>query len=217
VQAFDIVPKPEIPHPTQLQDLTAVPNPKGQFALFEFTGALPRAKLYSQWQVSTNDNATLSQLGSRTFDPQKTVLVASPLPQPAATPADQTGSVEFASYAPKKIVFHTKADFASVLLLNDKFDPSWTVAVDGKPAELLRCNYIMRGVSLPPGAHTVRFDYVRPAGPLYVSLAAIALALALWAVVLVLGEPPTPLPAPVTPSPAPSVAPTPGRVRPKAA
>jgi hypothetical protein len=59
-------------------------------------------------------------------------------------------------------VLRTQADFASVLLLNDRFDPQWSVTVDGQPARLLRCNYIMRGVQLPPGTHTVRFSFRIP-------------------------------------------------------
>ena len=50
---------------------------------------------------------------------------------------------------------------------------NWRVTVDGKPAELLRCNFIMRGVYLPaPGRHTVEFSFSLPHQPLYVTLAA---------------------------------------------
>ena len=57
-----------------------------------------------------------------------------------------------------------------VLLLNDKYDPSWQVRVDGKPAELLRCNFLMRGVQLSAGPHTVEFLFKPDVGMLYVSL-----------------------------------------------
>jgi len=56
----------------------------------------------------------------------------------------------------------TQSKSASVLLLNDRFDPKWTVEVDGQPATLLRCNYIMRGVRVPAGNHTVRFSFRIP-------------------------------------------------------
>ncbi len=166
-RSFDIVPRGQ--NPTKLEDLTAVFNPNGQYAIFEFTGALPRAKIYSHWQVITNDQATLEQLGSASFDPEQTVLVNTALPAGQATEnagwnAAQEGTVEFASYASKHIVLKTKADFASVLLLNDRFDPAWRVMVDGQPASLLRCNYIMRGVQLAPGAHTVEFTFQIPIG-----------------------------------------------------
>ena len=67
----------------------------------------------------------------------------------------------------------------SVLLLNDKYDPNWHVLVDGKPAPLLHCNFIMRGVYLTPGAHSVEFKFSLPLGPLYVSLSAIGVGILL--------------------------------------
>jgi len=166
-RSFDIVPRGQ--RATKPEELTAVFNTNGQYAIFEFTGALPRAKIYSHWQVITNDQAALEQLGSASFDPEQTVLIDTALPASQATEsadrnAAQGGTVEFASYASKHIVLKTKADFASVLLLNDRFDPAWRVAVDGQPASLLRCNYIMRGVQLAPGAHTVEFTFQIPIG-----------------------------------------------------
>jgi hypothetical protein len=161
--------------------LTAKPMGNGWYALFEFTGALPRAKLYSNWQISTNDNATLQTLADANFDAWKTVLVSTPLPTtPALGATNQNlGAVEFKSYAPKDIVFSARADTPTVLLFNDKFDPNWSVFVDGKPALLLRCNFIMRGVYLTPGTHTVEFQFKLPNGPLYVSLAAIGILILL--------------------------------------
>jgi uncharacterized membrane protein YfhO len=66
-----------------------------------------------------------------------------------------------------------------VLLLNDKFDPNWHVLVDGQPAPLLRCNFIMRGVYLPQGDHSIEFKFSLPMGPLYVSLSAIGVGILL--------------------------------------
>jgi hypothetical protein len=185
VQRFDVMPKPGVDQPTQLEQLTAVVGENGGCALFEFTGALPRAKLYSNWQVNTNDDATLKTLASTNFDPWQTVLVSMPLPVAAAT-NQNAGSVEFKSYAPKDILFNAQATVPAVLLLNDKFDPYWRVLVDGKPAELLRCNFIMRGVYLTPGQHTVEFQFSLPNKPLFVTLAALGTGLLLCGVLLVL-------------------------------
>ena len=66
------------------------------------------------------------------------------------------------NYTSKEIVLQTQTKSASVLLLNDRFDPRWSVAVDGKPATLLRCNYLMRGVQVPSGSHAVRFSFQLP-------------------------------------------------------
>ncbi|MGH7978643.1 MAG: YfhO family protein [Limisphaerales bacterium] len=182
-QRFDIVPKDGVDPNSinELEQLTATSTPDGDLALFKFTGALPRAKLYSHWQVSTNNSETLQTLAAANFDPEKTVLVPAPLPDPPANSSsdNEAGTVDFKSYAPKDIVLDAHAKTPSVLLLNDKYDPNWHVKVDGKPAKLFRANYIMRGVFLPPGAHTVEFKFVVPHKPLYITFTAEGLAIVL--------------------------------------
>jgi len=207
---FDLAAKPGVdPSLPQLEQVTTVISSNGQMAVIDFTGALPRAKLYTNWKVSTNepaklrewvksiqprvpkdwavaleaqtdaDLATLHELADNSFDPLQTVLLAKPLPVSPGT-NENPGAVKFESYAPKHIVFSARANAPAVLLLNDKFDPNWKVWVDGKPAELLRCNFIVRGVFLnQAGEHRVEFKYQPPLTGLYVSLAAVFVALGL--------------------------------------
>jgi len=181
VQRFEIVPKPGILQPRRLEELTAMATDNGKFALFEFTGALPRVKLYANWQVNTNDAENLKRLADANFDPAKTVLVSTLKNNLSALSTNEAdaGTVEFKSYAPKKIVLTANVAAPAVLLLNDKFDPDWHVTVDGKPAEILRCNFIMRGVQLTPGPHNIQFEFSMPMGPLKITLIATGLAILL--------------------------------------
>ncbi len=185
VTRFDMAPKPGVMNPTAYEQITANINTNGQFAIFEFKGALPRAKLYANWQVSTNDQATLDQLSDKAFSPDQTVLVDESIPASSVRTNGSAGTVEITSYAPKKVALRAKSDTASVLLLNDKYDPNWKVTVDGKTATLLRCNYIMRGVQVPAGEHAVEFVFAPSITGLYVSLAAIILGVALAGVLVV--------------------------------
>jgi hypothetical protein len=188
-QRFDIVPKPGVIHPTQLEEFTVVTNNDGDLALFDFTGALPRAKLYSNWQVNTNDQQNLKTLADLNFDPQKTVLISTPKKDlPAVATNENTGSVEFKSYTSKHLVFNANATAPSVLLLNDKYDPHWRVTVDGQPAELLRCNFFMRGVQVPPGQHTVEFQFSVPNKPLYVTFTAVVIGIVLSVLLFFIGR-----------------------------
>ncbi len=158
-------------------------NTTGPFALIEFTGALPRAALYNNWQVNTNDEVTLQTLASPAFDPKRQVLVSnadlSPPPAESAATNQDAGTVEFVQYAPKDVLLRVRAETPALLLLNDKHDPHWTVTVDDKPGRLLRCNYLMRGVIVPPGEHTVRFRFSTSLLALGVSIAALAAGFAL--------------------------------------
>jgi hypothetical protein len=200
-----------VEHPFFMSDLTATPSADGEYALFEFTGALPRAKLYSVWETNsaatlngfttnglssnalevlrlvgtdekgTNDFLTLKKLASPSFDPAQAVLLERPISASTNSAAtnQSPGEVEFASYKPTDIQLKANALSPSVLLLNDRWDEDWKVWVDGKPAELLRCNFLMRGVFLEPGKHEVEFRFKPPVNMLYVNLAAIAVGIGL--------------------------------------
>ena len=171
-------------------------NATGPFALMEFTGALPRAKLYSQWQTSANDQQALQQLASPEFNPEQTVLISGEAPAPGK---GQPGTVEFANYAPKHIKLRAITDSAAMLLLNDRYDPDWKVTVDGKAAPLLRANFIMRGVHVPAGEHTIDFHFAPKLTGMYVTLTATGLGVLLCVFIFVPRKPeqqrPMPTPA----------------------
>jgi len=162
VQRFDLGPRPGVLEtPTQYSQIEAVPNPNGPYALFEHTAALPRASLFSNWEVVTNAQDTLQQLISRSFDPTQKIFLQKPLPgnpAPAGSNPDFT-NVDFTSYKPANIKLEASPTKPSVLMLADKYDPDWQVFVDGKRSEVLRVNYLMRGVFLEPGHHQVEFRF----------------------------------------------------------
>ena len=215
--AFELGAKPGVTKVTRIEDLAVVLKPNAPYGLIEFTGALPRVKLYANWLSVTNDEATLRQLADPAFDPARQVLVAADLPAPKpefATNAN-AGSVEFKSYKPKRLQFTAKAEVPAIFLLNDKHHPAWKVFVDRKAATLLRCNYLMRGVQLEPGAHEIEFRFEPSTGTLYVSIAALAAGFGLLGFLAFgpagaapagSGPMPTPAPAlPPTPTPTPEV------------
>jgi hypothetical protein len=145
-------------------------NTTGPFALLEFTGALPRVKLFTRFHSGLADDAVLKQLSDPAFDPEQSVLVSETIPA-ATADATAASNAQITSYAPKRIVVKTSASTPGVLLLNDRYDPAWRVSVDGKSQPLLRCNFIMRGVHLPAGEHEVVFEFKPSIRPLYVTLA----------------------------------------------
>ena len=161
-------------------------NATGPFALIDFTGALPRAKLYSRWQVSTNDTETLSTLGAPSFKPEELVLVNDDIPAPSSVVAPAEGSAEYKNYEPKKFEIRTSSTAPSMLLVNDHTDPDWHVTVDGKPERVLRANFVIRAVQVPAGQHTVVWHYRPDLTAAYVSWSAFILALVLCGAVTVL-------------------------------
>jgi hypothetical protein len=191
-ESFEIVPKGNAnPQAIQVEDLTAEIKPNGQFGIFEFTGALPRAKLYSNWIIETNEQMALTRLISTNFDPAATVIVSTPTstPNPSLTNSNVGNAIQ-TKYEPKFAAIDVTAQERSILLVNDKYSPEWIVRVDGKEQPLLRCNYIMRGVFLEKGTHRVEFSFEPPARGLYISLGAAIAGLALCGFLLVSGPKP---------------------------
>lgn len=69
-------PSPSLPVADAVQLLTAMPSETGPLAVLKFTGALPRARLYTRWETVTNDTSMLDRLRSPAFDPAKSVVLA---------------------------------------------------------------------------------------------------------------------------------------------
>lgn len=219
VKSFlNVVPKPGVESIEDAGDLTVTPDPAGSYAFIEFSNTLPRAKLYSNWQSPTNDAATLALLVSRRFDPGHTVLIShnTPLSQPPGDPKASAGDVTITDYRPKRVRLQAHAATPAVLLLNDRIAPEWSVTVDQKPAPVLRCNYIMRGVYLTPGDHTIEFKFRPSLTSLYVSLCGWGIGI-LTSAFLIYSRPGAPLTvaAPI-PTPAPPSAPVPADAAPGA-
>ena len=117
-------------------DSTVVSSDKGQYALIDYTNALPRAKLYASWQTPTNGDA-LHTLASHEFDPQQSVLVSSDstLSQPSSDSKADPGTVSIDDYLPKRIQMSADVKAPSILLFNDRTDPLSWLRVRGWPAK----------------------------------------------------------------------------------
>jgi len=207
--------KPGLAAATDIGDYTVEPDQRGAYGIIESTRTLPRAKLYSNWQTPTNDEEALHILGHQAFDPWQTVLISveTPLAQPSSTATADAGTVTITDYHPKRVRLEADASTASILLLNDRYNTDWRVFVDNAPAPLLRCNYIMRGVSLTPGHHVVEFRFQPSLQSLYVSLSAIIIGIILAGYLIVTRkvstapsgvQPPTGPAPPSTPATAPA-------------
>lgn len=160
----------------QNNSVQTIPSPQGPFAVVEFDGALPRVNLYQEWEVIADDATTLSRLGDLAWNPAQSVFVNSPIPKSSSTPGSPaSGSVSVKEYSPIKWIIEVEVSSPSVLMLTDNFAPSWQVSVNGKKSDLLRCNFICRGVYLEasPEKQIIEFHYNPATSPLKITVASI--------------------------------------------
>jgi uncharacterized membrane protein YfhO len=85
-------------------------------------------------------------------------------------------------YDDERVDIRAHADRAGMLVLSDTWFPGWKAQVDGADATVEQVDYVLRGVRLGPGEHTVSLRYAPAswtAGRLVSALALAGLVLAL--------------------------------------
>jgi hypothetical protein len=123
--------------------------------------ALPRAFLVDRQEVVADESKALASVGSPGFAPRAAVVTEHRLPGlaeggGAARPA---GVARIETYEPERVVAATTSDRPALLVLTDVYFPGWKATVDGAAAPIHRVDYLLRGVSVPGGRHTVEFRY----------------------------------------------------------
>jgi hypothetical protein len=134
-----------------------------ELTIYENSRVMPRAWLTSSTRmVSPADALAALRTGTlpdgTAFDPARIALVEEPT---TAIPADADGSgvARVLELGATTLSIRTDSPHPSFLVVSDTFDPGWMVTVDGKPGRLVQTDYVLRGVSLPPGRHDVRFEF----------------------------------------------------------
>jgi hypothetical protein len=74
-------------------------------------------------------------------------------------PVDVPARVVVEEDEPESVGLRVSAPEWALHVVSDLFWPGWSVTVDGDEREMYRADYLLRGVPIEPGEHTVRFRY----------------------------------------------------------
>ena len=127
--------------------------------IYEFTEALPRHYLVHKWRVVEEQTEFFSSL-SGAFDPTTEALINAPAAD-VPLPPPTTGSVSSCTltlYDWYKAEMDVQTDQPAMLIVLDRYDPSWKAFVDDKPTQLFRANGMLRAIPVPAGTHKVRME-----------------------------------------------------------
>ncbi len=134
--------------------------------LYRNTSALPQAWWVHRAHVEPSARRLLRLMeqgrlpDSSAIDYQKVALLEKPPAHgiaPSRTP--EGGQVKVLEWKPGRIALEVESDAPGVLVLSEMKYPGWKATVNGKPAEILTANYILRALSLPAGSHRVEMVY----------------------------------------------------------
>ncbi len=145
--------------------LTATSSPDlPSHALVTLKDYLAKVTLVPTAEYFTTDEALLKRLKDPAWNPRQSVLllpgherITEPMKAAGQLPSDQ---VDLETYTPTEIVVKTQSTLGAYLLIDDQYDPDWQVQLNGHDAKLLRADYILRAVQIPPGSSTITLHYV---------------------------------------------------------
>jgi Bacterial membrane protein YfhO len=131
----------------------------GPLWIYKNPWASPRAYLAYNAEILPDDTAILRRMSDDTAS------------WPAAyfTPEEKTKNLHASSAigdtvaithaSENEIEMMANSHDSSYLVLTDTYYPGWEATIDGVPTPILRCNYAMRAIVVPPGKHSVTFTF----------------------------------------------------------
>lgn len=74
--------------------------------------------------------------------------------------SDSSNSIKLLTYAPNKLVYESNASSDQLAVFSEiYYEKGWKATIDGQPAPHFRCDYILRGMKVPAGKHTIEFKF----------------------------------------------------------
>jgi len=155
--------------------------------VYRLAGALPRAWVVPAQHVVEDGDAALAAVTRPDFDPRRAAVTETRvdgLPDASGAPGAATaeGGARIVRYDDERVDVRAHMDRAGMLVLSDTWFPGWKAKVDGSDAPVEQVDYVLRGVRLGPGEHTVSLRYEPAswmAGRIVSALALAGLAIAL--------------------------------------
>ncbi len=154
-----IISEPDYPPLAQFPTVYSGPDMR----IYESPFALPRTWGVCHYDVMTNE-AALDRMHHGDFDPRRVAL----LEEPPALDLDGTScnprelKSEVVAYADDEII--VEAEFASpgLLMISERHEAGWQATLGNQQTKVLRADYLLRGIAVPAGNHTVHLRYRSP-------------------------------------------------------
>jgi hypothetical protein len=119
---------------------------------------LPRIFFVNRYEVSDN-LGILKKIAARSFDPRDIAYVSEDIKTKIDSPL-QGAEAEMIQYGLQNFTIKATATGNNLLFLSEAYYPKgWNAFIDGKEIEILRLNYLFRGVIIPKGTHTLTMKF----------------------------------------------------------
>jgi len=129
--------------------------------VYENTRVMPKAWMVADVDRMMNRDMAIAKLNDFSFNPEKYALVETDTILPELT-NDSTATITVNNYSARLIDLSvSRSSGNGLLVLSEMYYPvGWTATINGEPAEIIKTNYVLRGILVPQGDHqvTLRFE-----------------------------------------------------------
>ena len=136
-----------------------------EISIYENLAAFPRAFIITDYQYCNSRQEAYRTMGSwRNADFRKKVILeelpaidartASPVA--AETPGSEVKQIR---YGTNRIEIDIHSVQGGLLVLSESHHPSWRATIDGRPAKILRANYVLQAVAIEAGDRKIIFEF----------------------------------------------------------
>jgi hypothetical protein len=136
------------------------PDSTGRPGVQRNPGALGPAWFVREVRFVDDARAEMQALDS--FDPQATAIVQSAYKSAVtATPSwDSAAVIKLTSYDNDALSYETNASSPQFAVFSEVYyERGWKAFIDGKEVPIAKTNYVLRGLSVPAGKHTITFTF----------------------------------------------------------
>ena len=152
---------------------------KGSQMIYENPSALPRATVLGAYKVAPSSRAIVDSIAAGSTDPAQVTWLERDVGLTLGPVEGATATIS--RYGLNDVSIDVETPGPGLLRLADQWYPDWVASVDGRPAEILKADYLLRAVAVPAGRHRVEFHFRSPVvrTGLMLSLGSLAVVLAL--------------------------------------
>lgn len=101
---------------------------------------------------------------------------------------DSTATITLENYRPNRLTYKSKAEKEQLAIFSEiYYQPGWKAFIDGKEVPHFRADWILRGLRVPAGEHTIVFEFLPEKYVIAANVSAYSSFLILLLLVLVIG------------------------------
>jgi uncharacterized membrane protein YfhO len=135
-----------------------------QQKLIENPNVLGAAWAIDSLIAAPSADAVLSNMKTMDFS-KNGVVLKSEFPNPGEVKfnSDQLTHLELVKSHPTQLVYSFEAKEEQLVVFSEMYYPNgWTATIDGEKTPIFPVNYVLRGLKIPAGNHTIEFVFDPP-------------------------------------------------------